>query len=209
MDTIIPAPASCEVRAVICFLHAEGQSAAEIHHRLCRVHSDNEWQLCENGAENSGMGALMCTAKVVKDDAQLWLTNSLKKSTNACVENVSRYQNFPNNFHKLRGLLCVKLSWTVWVTVSSVQGGYQNNWLTFTKLREWGQPWRFSSATGKRGTNFLTESCLVTRLGYSSWMQRPESSLNCECTRILPTSPRNSKMNTVEHKYDGYSILGL
>jgi len=41
MDTIIAAPASCEVRAVIHFLHAEGQSAAEIHCRLCRVYSDN------------------------------------------------------------------------------------------------------------------------------------------------------------------------
>ena len=28
MDTVIAAPASCEVRAVIRFLHAEGQSAA-------------------------------------------------------------------------------------------------------------------------------------------------------------------------------------
>jgi len=40
MDTIIVAPASCEVRAVIRFLQA-GQSAAEIHRRLCRVYGDN------------------------------------------------------------------------------------------------------------------------------------------------------------------------
>ena len=33
-------PASCEVRAVIRFLHAEGQSATEIHCRLCRVYGD-------------------------------------------------------------------------------------------------------------------------------------------------------------------------
>jgi transposase len=38
MDTINAAPARCEVRAVIRFLHAEGQSAAEIHDRLCRVY---------------------------------------------------------------------------------------------------------------------------------------------------------------------------
>jgi hypothetical protein len=40
MDTIIVVPTSCEVRSVICFLHA-GQSAAEIHHRLCHVYDDN------------------------------------------------------------------------------------------------------------------------------------------------------------------------
>jgi len=41
MDTIIAAPASCEVRAGIRFLHAEGQSAAEIHRWLCHVYGDN------------------------------------------------------------------------------------------------------------------------------------------------------------------------
>ena len=41
MDTITAAPASCEVHAVIRFLHAEGQSAAEIRRRLCRVYGDN------------------------------------------------------------------------------------------------------------------------------------------------------------------------
>jgi hypothetical protein len=41
MYTIIAAPAICEVRAVIRFLHAEGQSAAEIHRRLCRIYGDN------------------------------------------------------------------------------------------------------------------------------------------------------------------------
>jgi transposase len=41
MNTIITAAASVEVRAVIHFFHTEGQSAAEIHHRLCRVYGDN------------------------------------------------------------------------------------------------------------------------------------------------------------------------
>jgi transposase len=41
MHIIIAALASCEVRAVIRFLHTEGQRAAEIHSRLCRVYGDN------------------------------------------------------------------------------------------------------------------------------------------------------------------------
>jgi hypothetical protein len=41
MDTIIAALASCKVRAVIRFLHTEGQSAAEINRRLCRVYGEN------------------------------------------------------------------------------------------------------------------------------------------------------------------------
>jgi hypothetical protein len=41
MDTINATPASYEVWAVISFLHAEEQSMAEIHNRLCRVYGDN------------------------------------------------------------------------------------------------------------------------------------------------------------------------
>jgi hypothetical protein len=41
MDTIIADPAGCEVRAVIRFLHTEGQSVAEIQRRLCRVYGAN------------------------------------------------------------------------------------------------------------------------------------------------------------------------
>jgi galactokinase/mevalonate kinase-like predicted kinase len=40
MDTIIAAPASCKVRAVIRFLRREGQSMAEIHHQMCLVYGD-------------------------------------------------------------------------------------------------------------------------------------------------------------------------
>jgi hypothetical protein len=41
MDTINATPTSCEVQAVIHFLHTERQSAAEIHRRLCCVYGEN------------------------------------------------------------------------------------------------------------------------------------------------------------------------
>jgi hypothetical protein len=41
MNTTIAAPSSCAVRAVIRFFHTVGQSAAEIHRRLCCVYGDN------------------------------------------------------------------------------------------------------------------------------------------------------------------------
>ena len=47
----------------------------------------------ENGAENSGIGALICMTNGVKNDTQLWLMNPFKKSTNACVE---------TSFHDIR-----------------------------------------------------------------------------------------------------------
>jgi hypothetical protein len=60
MDTIIAATSSCEVRAVIRFLHAEGQSAAEILRPFVVYMVLMLWMrvVWENVAGNSGMGAL-------------------------------------------------------------------------------------------------------------------------------------------------------
>ncbi|GBN64935.1 hypothetical protein AVEN_23301-1 [Araneus ventricosus] len=41
MTSRIDAPAKCELRSVIRFLQAEGNSAAEIHRRMSRVYSEN------------------------------------------------------------------------------------------------------------------------------------------------------------------------
>jgi hypothetical protein len=35
MCPVIDNPTSCEIRAVICFLHTKNMSAEEIHHELC------------------------------------------------------------------------------------------------------------------------------------------------------------------------------
>lgn len=41
MAAMINAPAKCELRSVICFLQAEGYSAAEIHCRMSIVYGEN------------------------------------------------------------------------------------------------------------------------------------------------------------------------
>ena len=41
MAATIDAPAKCELQSVIRFLQAEGRSAAEIHHRMSKVYSEN------------------------------------------------------------------------------------------------------------------------------------------------------------------------
>jgi transposase len=41
MCPVIDNPASCEIRAVICFPHTKNMSAAEIHHELCTVYGQN------------------------------------------------------------------------------------------------------------------------------------------------------------------------
>ena len=45
----------------------------------------------ENGVENSGICALMCMTKAVKDDTQSSLKNSFQKSTSACVRGKRRF----------------------------------------------------------------------------------------------------------------------
>jgi hypothetical protein len=41
MCPAIDTPTSCEIHAVIRFLHAKNMSAAEIHHKLCTVYGQN------------------------------------------------------------------------------------------------------------------------------------------------------------------------
>ena len=41
MESSVASPASCEIRSVIRFLHAEGNSAAEIHRRLCGLYGND------------------------------------------------------------------------------------------------------------------------------------------------------------------------
>ena len=103
MDTIITVPASCEVRAVIHFLHAEGQSAAEIHHQLCRVYGDNvmsdssvrEWcRKFKDGRtdvhDKGGEGR----HSTVNDELVQKVDHSMHGNVISC------YQNFLKNFHK-------------------------------------------------------------------------------------------------------------
>ena len=193
MDTIITAPASCEVHAVIRFLHTEGQSASGIR-RLCHVYGDNVmsdscvWEWCRKFRDGhthvhdkGGQGR----HSIVTDELIQKIDQCVRGKR--CFMRSELSEEFPQT------------SRTTLFRIVMERLGYHKfcaQWvpeqLTFTKLKEWGQSWRFFNATGKRGTNFLTESWLVTRLGYSSWMQRPKSSLNSGCTRVLPTGPRNS-----------------
>jgi hypothetical protein len=41
MCPVIDAPASCEMHAAICFLHAKNINATEFHRELCMVYSQN------------------------------------------------------------------------------------------------------------------------------------------------------------------------
>jgi hypothetical protein len=41
MCPAIDNPASCKIHAIISFLHTKYTHAAEIHHELCRVYSQN------------------------------------------------------------------------------------------------------------------------------------------------------------------------
>jgi hypothetical protein len=58
MCSVIDNPASCEIRAVILFLHNKNLSTAEIHHELCVVYGQNvlsvgtarQWcRMCRDG----------------------------------------------------------------------------------------------------------------------------------------------------------------
>ena len=142
MDTIIAAPASCEVHAVICFLHAEGQSAAEIHRRLCRVYSDNvmsdscvrEWcRKLRDGHtdvhDEGGQGQ----HSIVTDELIQKFDQCVCQKCHFTISELS--EEFPQT------------SRTTLYRIVTDRLGYHKvcaRWvpkqLTFMKLKEWGQP---------------------------------------------------------------------
>ena len=130
MDTIIAAPASCRVCAVIRFLHAEGQSAAEIHRRLCCVYGDNvmsdscvrEWcRKFRDGRTDMHDGG---------QERHSIVTDELVQKVNQCLCGKRRFtiSELSEEFPQIsRTTFCIELSRTDWFTVRSVHGGYQNN----------------------------------------------------------------------------------
>jgi transposase len=127
MDTVIAAPASCEVRAVISFLHAEGQSAVEIHCRLCRVYGVNvmsdscvrEWcrkfrDGCTDVQDEGGQGR----HSIVTDELIQKVDQCVHGKRRSTISELSK--EFPQTSRT------IKLSWRDWVTISSVDGGYKN-----------------------------------------------------------------------------------
>jgi len=137
MDTIIATPASCEVR----FLHSEGQSAAEIHRRLCRVYGDNvmsdscvrEWsRKFRDGRtdvhDEGGQGR----HSIVTDELVQRVDQYVRGKFRFTISELS--EEFPQT------------SRTTLYRIVTDRLGYHTfcaRWvpkrLTFTKLKEWGQ----------------------------------------------------------------------
>ena len=139
MDTIIAAPASCEVRAVIRFLHT-GQIAAEIHRRLCRVYGDNvmsdscmrEWcrkfrdgctDVCDEGGQER--------RSIVTDELVQKVNQRLHGKRRFTISELSeefpqtsRTDYFVSNCH---GQIVLPYVLCTVGTVRPVHGGYQNN----------------------------------------------------------------------------------
>jgi transposase len=172
MDTTIATPASCEVRAVIHFLHAEGQSTAKIHHRLCRVYGDN---VMSNSCVREWCRKFRDGRTDVHDGGQgrdSIVTDELIQKVYQCVRGKCHFtiSELSEEF-KIWGLLCIELSRTDWITISSVHGGYQNNWLIFTQ-------------NSKNGVSLDVSSALLGRGGQISWQNCGwwrDLGIICEC----------------------------
>ena len=148
--------------------------------------------VCENGAENSGMGTLMCMTKVVKDDTQLWLTYSFKKATiRVCGKRRFMKSKLSEEFPQT--------SRTTLYRIVMDRLGYHKfcaRWVPkqltdFHKTQRMGSALMFLQRYWEKGDKF---DRIMT--GDETWVQfvnaQTKSSLNSGCTPILPTSPRYS-----------------
>lgn len=121
------------------FLQAEGHSPDEIHCHLCCVYGKNVvsdsavkdwWMIGLSAVKWLVKGAYKCTWWGRR--GQLLLVNLFKKSNKLYViKVVSQFVIFQVDFDKCWGQLFMDLLQTSGVSTSSMQGGFQNIWLTF------------------------------------------------------------------------------
>jgi hypothetical protein len=96
-------PASCEIRAVIRFLHAKNMSLAEIHNELCAA------VYCQS-VMTGGNASQWC--RMFKDGPPVGSHDFVQSvDQKQCVnEGASQFQNFHVDFHKFQALFFTRLS---------------------------------------------------------------------------------------------------
>jgi hypothetical protein len=140
MFPAIDNPASCEISALICFLHAKIMSAAEIHSELCAaVYCQNVMsegtvrQRCsifKDGRTNVHDEERSDQPSIVSDEFFKVLTKNIVK------DGTSQFQNFRANIHKFHSLF-MRLSQLGYAITSFVQDGFRKCSRVRTKRRKW------------------------------------------------------------------------
>ena len=91
METLIPAPAECELRCVLKYLNSQSIAASEIHRQLCEVyghtHHDNQHISCRSSAER-------CLIIIYPITRPSWLVISIfyYTSRNSCLVSISVFK---------------------------------------------------------------------------------------------------------------------
>jgi hypothetical protein len=89
MCRAIDNPASCKIRAVICFLHTKNMNAVKIYRELCTIYGQNV--MSEGTVRQWCRMFKLLTKKFVK-------------------YGTAQFQNFHVNFHKFHALFPMRLS---------------------------------------------------------------------------------------------------
>jgi hypothetical protein len=107
-------PASCEIRAVLCFLRTKNMSAVDIHNELCAVvygqniMSEGSVRQCcrtfKDGRTNVHDEEQSGRPSVVSGD----LAQSVDQIT--CERRCFKFQKFRVNFHRFHTLFSMRLS---------------------------------------------------------------------------------------------------
>ena len=141
MEPSIASPARCKIRSAIPFLHTEGNSAAGIHRRLCRVYGDgvmnNGW--CNNGEVGLSLRRewVSCALEMDMDGFHKWPTSLWRKLTKLFEQGADpRYYSSVRTSPSFPAQVCFALWQRTWVIASrpTVQAGCRSDWLRSTKL---------------------------------------------------------------------------
>jgi hypothetical protein len=113
MCPAIDKPASCEIPAVIRFLHDKNMSSVEIHCELCAVYGQN---IMSEGTVRQWCRMFKDWRKNIHDEQRSVRTSVMSDHPFKSVDQkyvkdgASQFQNFRLNFHKFHALFSTRLS---------------------------------------------------------------------------------------------------
>jgi transposase len=107
MCPAIDSPVSCEIRAVIRFLHVKNISSAEIHLELCAVYGQN---LMSEGTVRQWCRMFKDGRTNVHDEERSGRPSAVSGGKKLVKDGASEFQNFRANFHKFHSLSSTRLS---------------------------------------------------------------------------------------------------
>ena len=173
VESLIPAPADCEVLSVMKFLNAQIIAPIEIHRQLCQVYVPNGMskQMCVAGADNLQQVDTMCLRRLWENALWRIITTQFRDSAVILCR-------FPTH-------CCTKFSWSTFCSENCAPGGLPKQLTPEHKAKRMESALTFLQGYHDDSKSFSIGSSQVMKRGLHTLPQKPRSSSTVPSSNIV------------------------